>query len=34
MEKEKDHDTFPNAVAAHTDGKCGGAEDKDENKTG
>ena len=34
MEKEKDHDSFPDAVAAHTDGKCGGAEDKDKNKTG
>jgi hypothetical protein len=34
MEKEKDHDSFPDAVAAHTDGECGGAEDKDENKTG
>ena len=34
MEKEKDHDTFPDAVATHTDGKCGGAEDQDENKTG
>jgi hypothetical protein len=34
MEKEKDHDSFPDAVAAHTDGKCGGAEDQDENKTG
>jgi hypothetical protein len=34
MEKEKDHDSFPDAVAAHTDGKCGGAEDKDENKPG
>jgi len=34
MEKEKDHDTFPDAVATDTDGKCGGAEDQDENKTG
>jgi len=34
MEKEKDHDSFPDAVATHTDGKCGGAEDHDENKTG
>jgi hypothetical protein len=34
MEKEKDHDTFPDAVAAHTDGKCGGAEDQDKDKTG
>ena len=34
MEKEKDHDSFPDAVATHTDGKCGGAEDQDENKTG
>jgi len=34
MEKEKDHDSFPDAVAAHTDGKCGGAEDQYENKTG
>jgi hypothetical protein len=34
MKKEKDHDTFPDAMATHTDGKCGGAEDQDENKTG
>jgi hypothetical protein len=34
MEKEKDHDSFPDSVATHTDGKCGGAEDQDENKTG
>jgi hypothetical protein len=34
MEKEKDHDSFPDAVATHTDGKCGGAEDQDKNKTG
>jgi hypothetical protein len=34
MEKEKDHDSFPDAVAAHTDGKCRGTEDKNEDKTG
>jgi len=34
MEKEKDHDSFPDAVATNTDGECGGAEDKDKNKTG
>jgi hypothetical protein len=34
MEKEKDHDSFSDAVAADTNGKCGGAEDKNENKTG
>ena len=32
MEKEKDHDSFTDSVAADTDGECGGAEDKDKNE--
>jgi len=32
MEKEKDHDSFTDSVAADTDGESGGAEDEDKNE--
>ena len=34
MEKEKDHDSFTDSVAADTDGQSGGAEDEDKNEAG
>jgi hypothetical protein len=34
MEKEKDHDSFTNSMAADTDGQSGGAEDEDKNEAG